>query len=220
MGSPHLRSLGQMCPPSRTRADQKPVSPEAFIDTRSSPAPTVDNEADRAPNMSGYILTRAGQPKTETRVEPAANVRRWAGSNRRETEVRMKTAMLCVALAAVSANTGPLTFEVASVKVANGPNGVTGGCHGIDSVYGPSQREGSPPLGRCVIRDARCGRTLSPPRQFLPGGGPRSKLAACVAFPRLASDSKTGARLVGILERIRDTLGETPDAAVLSVSVA
>ena len=67
----------------------------------------------------------------------------------------MKTAMLCVALAAASANAGPLTFEVASVKVANGPNGVTGGCHGIDSVYGPSQMEGAPPLGRCVIRDAR-----------------------------------------------------------------
>jgi uncharacterized protein (TIGR03435 family) len=49
-----------------------------------------------------------------------------------------------------------LTFEVASVKVAPvGPNGVRGGCHGIDSVYGPGQETEAPPLGRCVITDAR-----------------------------------------------------------------
>jgi uncharacterized protein (TIGR03435 family) len=51
---------------------------------------------------------------------------------------------------------GPLAFEVASVKVAPfGPNGVRGGCHGIDSVYSPLQRTEAPPLGRCVITDAR-----------------------------------------------------------------
>lgn len=49
----------------------------------------------------------------------------------------------------------PLSFEVASVKVAVGPNGVRGGCHGIDSVYGPQQQAEAPPLGRCVITDAR-----------------------------------------------------------------
>ena len=50
----------------------------------------------------------------------------------------------------------PLSFEAASVKAAApGPNGVRGGCHGIDSVYGPQQRAEAPPLGRCVITDAR-----------------------------------------------------------------
>ena len=52
--------------------------------------------------------------------------------------------------------TGALSFEVASVKEApNGPNGVRGGCHGANSVYSPSQRAEAPPLGRCVITDAR-----------------------------------------------------------------
>jgi uncharacterized protein (TIGR03435 family) len=52
--------------------------------------------------------------------------------------------------------TPAVAFEVASVKVAPvGPNGVRGGCHGIDSVYGPNQRAEAPPLGRCVITDAR-----------------------------------------------------------------
>src|SRR5215471_10846153 len=52
----------------------------------------------------------------------------------------------------------PLKFEVASVKVANdGPNGVRGGCRGIDSVYSlEEQSRGSiPSLGRCMITDAR-----------------------------------------------------------------
>ena len=50
----------------------------------------------------------------------------------------------------------PLAFEVASVKPSRpGPNGVNGSCHGIDSVYTPGQKAGSPPLGRCVITDAR-----------------------------------------------------------------
>ena len=58
----------------------------------------------------------------------------------------------------------PLTFEVASIK-PSGPNsygGVRGGCHGIDAVYspaGPIRRAhddvAAPPLGRCVITDAR-----------------------------------------------------------------
>jgi len=47
------------------------------------------------------------------------------------------------------------TFEVASVKVANTPGGVRGGCHGIDTVYTPSQEAAAPPLGRCVITGAR-----------------------------------------------------------------
>ena len=54
------------------------------------------------------------------------------------------------------AGPAPVTFEVASVKPAPpGPNGVHGGCHGIDSVYTPGQTAAAPPLGRCVIGDAR-----------------------------------------------------------------
>lgn len=49
-----------------------------------------------------------------------------------------------------------LTFEVASVKeAASGSNGVRGGCHGTNSVYSPGQQVTAPPLGRCVITDAR-----------------------------------------------------------------
>ncbi|HWC99264.1 MAG TPA: TIGR03435 family protein [Candidatus Sulfopaludibacter sp.] len=46
-------------------------------------------------------------------------------------------------------------FEVASVKVANSGNGVRGACRGIDSVYSLKATESAPPLGRCVITDAR-----------------------------------------------------------------
>jgi uncharacterized protein (TIGR03435 family) len=49
-----------------------------------------------------------------------------------------------------------LNFEVASVKEAPAsPNGVRGGCHGNNSVYTPRQQAEAPPLGRCVITDAR-----------------------------------------------------------------
>ena len=49
-----------------------------------------------------------------------------------------------------------LAFEVASVKAStNSMNGVRGGCHGIDSQYGPSEAASAPPLGRCVISDGR-----------------------------------------------------------------
>lgn len=56
----------------------------------------------------------------------------------------------------------PLAFEVASVKPAPvGRNGVEGGCHGIDSVYSPQQRADAPPLGRCVITDARLSHMIA-----------------------------------------------------------
>ena len=49
-----------------------------------------------------------------------------------------------------------LNFEVGSVKeAAITPNGVRGGCHGNNSVYSPTQQAEAPPLGRCVITDAR-----------------------------------------------------------------
>jgi uncharacterized protein (TIGR03435 family) len=47
-------------------------------------------------------------------------------------------------------------FEVASVKLSrSGAGGVSGGCHGMDSVLTPAQKENAAPLGRCVINDAR-----------------------------------------------------------------
>jgi len=53
------------------------------------------------------------------------------------------------------------TFEVASLKPASsGNNGVRGGCHGIDSRYAPNQLASAPPVGRCVITDARLGHLL------------------------------------------------------------
>jgi uncharacterized protein (TIGR03435 family) len=53
-------------------------------------------------------------------------------------------------------------FEVASVKPASvdSRNEVAGGCHGIDSKYGPSQTA-PPPLGRCVITDARLSHLIN-----------------------------------------------------------
>jgi len=69
-------------------------------------------------------------------------------------------AFLAAPQASAQTNTAPesLKFEVASIKVAtSGISGVRGGCRGIDSVYGAEEqaRGGIPPLGRCVITDAR-----------------------------------------------------------------
>jgi uncharacterized protein (TIGR03435 family) len=48
-----------------------------------------------------------------------------------------------------------LEFEVSSVKPSGqNVNGVKGGCHGVDSKYRPNETS-APPLGRCVITDAR-----------------------------------------------------------------
>jgi uncharacterized protein (TIGR03435 family) len=58
--------------------------------------------------------------------------------------------------ASAQTSSAPVVFEVASVKPSPiSPNGVHGGCHGIDSVYTPGQVLAAPPLGRCVIGDAR-----------------------------------------------------------------
>jgi uncharacterized protein (TIGR03435 family) len=54
----------------------------------------------------------------------------------------------------------PLEFEVASVKITQSGGGVDGGCHGIDSKYGPSQTA-PPPLGRCVITGARLSHIIN-----------------------------------------------------------
>jgi len=54
------------------------------------------------------------------------------------------------------------SFEVASIKPSRpGPNGVEGGCHGIDSVLTPAQKANAAPLGRCVITDARLSHLVS-----------------------------------------------------------
>jgi uncharacterized protein (TIGR03435 family) len=55
----------------------------------------------------------------------------------------------------------PTTFEVAAVKrSAPGLRAFHGGCHGIDSVYTPGE-QAAPPLGRCVIADARLSHLVS-----------------------------------------------------------
>src|SRR6185369_11538191 len=66
------------------------------------------------------------------------------------------------ALHSPSPGQSPLEFEVASVKPsALSANGVHGGCHGIDSIYTPGQAQAAPPLGRCVIGDARLSHLVS-----------------------------------------------------------
>lgn len=54
------------------------------------------------------------------------------------------------------------TFEVASVRPSkSGNNGFSGGCHGIDSVYRAGDSASAPPLGRCVIHDARLSHLIT-----------------------------------------------------------
>jgi uncharacterized protein (TIGR03435 family) len=70
--------------------------------------------------------------------------------------MRLILAVLSLSAATLLAQNPPAAFEVATVK-PSGPsgNGVSGGCHGVDSVYTPNQMSSAPPLGRCVIHDAR-----------------------------------------------------------------
>ena len=65
-------------------------------------------------------------------------------------------AVCALALAMARNGIAQQAFEVASIKPSSpGPNGLRGSCHGSDSVYTPGQQETAPPLGRCVITDAR-----------------------------------------------------------------
>ena len=65
-------------------------------------------------------------------------------------------ALALLGLAPALSGQPALKFEVASIKVAtSGVNGVNGGCRGIDSVYSLKEQSSAPPLGRCVITDAR-----------------------------------------------------------------
>jgi uncharacterized protein (TIGR03435 family) len=47
------------------------------------------------------------------------------------------------------------------MRSAPGLRGFHGGCHGIDSVYTPGEQAEVPPLGRCVIADARLSHLAS-----------------------------------------------------------
>jgi uncharacterized protein (TIGR03435 family) len=64
-------------------------------------------------------------------------------------------ALLAVPRAAAQpTSAAPLTFEVASVKIATF-GGSRGGCHGIDSSTRAAPDEAPAPLGRCVITGSR-----------------------------------------------------------------
>jgi uncharacterized protein (TIGR03435 family) len=62
--------------------------------------------------------------------------------------------------AAATAQNARLEFEVASVKLDKTNNGSSGGCHGVDSSYTPTEAATAPPLGRCVVNSARIGHLI------------------------------------------------------------
>ncbi len=101
-----------------------------------------------------------------------------------------------------------LAFEVASVKPAKGPGGVRGGCHGIDSIYSPNQRASAPPLGRCVISNARLGHLIQIAYRSQYRGGPdwvrfgddRFNVDAKVEDPTKATEAQLLQMLQGLLE--------------------
>ncbi len=63
-------------------------------------------------------------------------------------------ALFALSAAAQTSTAAPLTFEVASVKVATSGDS-RGGCHGIDFSTRVAADEAPPPLGRCVITGSR-----------------------------------------------------------------
>ena len=70
-------------------------------------------------------------------------------------------ALFAVPLADAQPSTvAPLTFSAASVKIAAPGGGIRGGCHGIDGSVEPGPDEAPPPLGRCVITNARLGHLI------------------------------------------------------------
>jgi uncharacterized protein (TIGR03435 family) len=64
---------------------------------------------------------------------------------------------LCALLlsGSLSSRAAGIEFEVASIKPTKSPTGVTGGCHGSDSRFGPNDPVALVPLGRCVITAGR-----------------------------------------------------------------
>ncbi len=70
--------------------------------------------------------------------------------------------VLMVSRLAIAQSRLPLKFEVASVKETKvAVEGYRGGCHGINSVYTPSQQAAAPSLGTCVIAGARLSHLIS-----------------------------------------------------------
>ncbi len=69
--------------------------------------------------------------------------------------------LFVVLSSATTAQNARLEFEVASVKLDRANNGVSGGCHGVDSWYTPAEAAAAPPLGRCVVTSARIGHLIS-----------------------------------------------------------
>ncbi len=115
--------------------------------------------------------------------------------------VHMKLLIPAVLIAAAH---GQSAFEVASLKPANaGNNGVQGGCRGIDTKYsGANERASAPPLGRCVITDARLNHMISIAFQvgsmaYIKGGpdwvgmgGPRFSVDAKAEDPTKATEQQ------------------------------
>lgn len=84
---------------------------------------------------------------------------------------------IAIAVLALSwkAQTLAQTFEVASVKKGRPDAGFSGGCHGSDSAYSVDRVASAPPLGRCVINDARLSHLIGiayeiRSMEFLQGG--------------------------------------------------
>jgi uncharacterized protein (TIGR03435 family) len=103
-------------------------------------------------------------------------------------------------------------FEVASLKPANsGNNGFRGGCRGIDTKYaGANERASAPPLGRCVITDARLSHLIGiafgvSSVAYLQGGpdwlraGERFTVDAKAEDPAKATDKQLHQMLQGLL---------------------
>jgi uncharacterized protein (TIGR03435 family) len=79
----------------------------------------------------------------------------------------MKLLSVVLLLGFTGAGVQAQVFETASLKLGRPDGGVRGGCHGIDSVFTPNgtnlanQMAYEPPLGQCVITDARLSHLLS-----------------------------------------------------------
>lgn len=101
----------------------------------------------------------------------------------------------------------PLAFEVASVKRGRPDGGYSGGCHGIDSTYAVNQAASAPPLGRCVINDARLSHLLGiafgfRSLEFLKGG-PDWARSGDIRFnieAKAEDPNATEAQLIGMLQ--------------------
>ena len=82
------------------------------------------------------------------------------------TSMRLAIALLVGFFSARIPAQPPVKFDTTSVKLGRSDHGVRGACHGIDSVPTPNgtnlanQLAFEPPLGQCVIADARLSHLL------------------------------------------------------------